>query len=126
MADRIKGTEHFAHFEVDITPIGRGSKIIVNGEDVSNRVSAFAVHASSSPAEATVLQLFMYADGKIEGDGIVEAYKEDNAQIADFLKGVDRSQLEAAALERGGWSGTGQGTLVDHVVETLLEMLEKK
>ncbi len=120
------GTDHFAKFEVEVTPIGRGSKIIVNGEDVSTRVAALAFHASASPAEATVLQLFMYADGKIEGEGIIECYVQTPEAIKDWLVGINRPALEAAALSRGGWGGAGGGTLVDHVVETMLEMLEKK
>lgn len=111
---------NFAKFEVELTPIGRGGKVIVNGEDVSNQTSGVAVF--SKVGEVTTLQVMTYAEGVVKGEGVVEVYVDNQRGLSEWLRQVNRSKVDELALARGGWGS--DATLTDNVIEVLLEMLD--
>lgn len=111
----------FAKFDIEVGPIGRGGKVVVNDVDVSKNLKAIALFAQAT--EPTILQLFTYGEGHLEGEGIVEVHRTDRNEVGAFLRSVDRKKVDERSLNRGGWGV--EGTLTDHVIETLLEMLDE-
>lgn len=111
----------FSKFKINVTPIGRGSTVEVDGVDVSKNIKAMALFAHAS--EATILQLHTYGEGTIVGEGVVEVIREDNSGMAAWLRSVNRSKVDELALQRGGWGSAS--TLTDNVIEVLLEMLDE-
>jgi hypothetical protein len=111
-----------AEFKIQIDENGHGV-VEIDGKDISRETRAFAI--TSAPREPTVLQLHMFSKGTLEGDGIVEVLlPNEGPDVREFLRGVDRQKLEERALERGGWQGQ-PGTMTDHYVEVLLEMVNE-
>lgn len=109
-----------AKFEIEVNAIGKG-KVVVDGRDISNDVQALSL--ISATREPTILQLQMAGSAVLQGEGIVETYSNDPKMFADWLRQVNRKDVDSRALERGGW-GDGS-TLTDHVLDVLLEMLDE-
>lgn len=99
---------------------GPGTVIVVNGQDVSRHVEAFAV--LSKVGEPTTLQVHTRSEGKIEGEGVVEVYVDNQKGLGQWLREVDRKKVDKEAMGRGGWGDSS--TLTDHVIDVLLEMLD--
>lgn len=87
-----------AEFRIDAGPVGARA-IVVNGEDVTDRVTAWQV--AGRDGSATGLILHVAAGGTIEGQGVVQVvppdYREELASILDHLdpKAVEEKVLEA-------------------------------
>jgi hypothetical protein len=95
-----------AKFDIRANPDGTGT-VIVNGEDVSDRVRGFVLTAEAH--QIPQLQLWMNASGELSGEGIVRQSQADGELIAGFLSALDPSQLEKDVLEAlGPLSDDGQ------------------
>ena len=106
----------FATFNIEAPVAGRGGKIIVNGEDISDRVNAFRL--TSSINEITVLQLSLIkVEGTIEGEGIVQVGVD--ADLDKVLASFKADEIEQEALSRLSW-GDG-ATLTSVIIELLRE-----
>jgi hypothetical protein len=112
----------FSKFEIEVTPVANhGSKVVVDGVDVTNHVKALALFAHVG--EPTTLQLHTYSEGRITGEGVVEVLVENGQTAAVWLRQVDRKAVDERAMKRGGWGDSS--TLTDNVIEVLLEMLSE-
>lgn len=86
-----------ASFRIQALPVG--GEVLVNGEDVTDRIAATNIRIGQT--EPTVLTLHLTGEGTIEGEGIVHIVDEptDPASIiAEFLAQVSPDQLEQDAL----------------------------
>lgn len=110
-----------AKFEIELTSVGVGSKVVVDGQDVSNQVASMALLAK--PGEPTVLQLQMFTSGLVKGEGIVETYIDNLKTMRVWLSQVNSQEVDRRAMDRGTW-GDGS-TLTDHVLDVLLEMIDE-
>lgn len=118
------GTEEtFAQFEMTVPPLARGgeAKIVVNGQDLTNRTRAVALFAASD--QPTTLQIHMYGQGKVEGAGIVEVHTHTKEGTKRWLRSLNPKEIDQLALNKSGWGD--QGTLTDKVIEVLLEKLDE-
>lgn len=111
----------FAKFNIKVGAIGRGSEVTVNEVDVTQNLNAFALFASAS--DPTILQLFTYGEGVVEGEGIVEIHRDDRKSLGEFLRQVNPKTVDERALNRSGWGDNA--TLTEHVIAVLLEMLDE-
>lgn len=107
-------------FNIDVSMNGRGT-CTVDGKDVSRDIHAIALFAKTG--EPTVLQLYSYAEGILEGEGVVEVYVDNRKALGEFLRTVDSKVVDKRALGRSSWGD--QATLTDHVIAVLLEMLDE-
>lgn len=89
-----------AEFEIQVGAHGRG-QVIVNGEDVSDKVNAVSFH--TGPQMVPTLILSGVATGTIQGAGIVEVRGEGNsAAVAGFIRNLDPEEVEEEALANLG------------------------
>jgi hypothetical protein len=108
-------------FELTATASGRGSKLVVNGQDISNMVQGVMV--TVTPSEGTQLALMPSAGfaGKILGEGEVLELT-DGIPAVEFLDEVDPGELEA---EVGQYMSTPEGS-VGTVAEAFLAVLRRQ
>lgn len=97
-----------AHFEITTDAVGHGS-VVINGEDVSRRVSGVAVVAEAGQATVVTLR-HVGGTAEISGEGIVRV-QGDADGIAGFLDGIDAQALEAEVLARLGGFGAASSTM---------------
>lgn len=91
-----------ARFEITTDPVGPGS-VVINGEDVSDRVSGVAVVAEAGQPTVVTLR-HLAGSAEISGEGIVKVVEEGDA-VVSFLEDVSVTELERATLE-----GLGPGS----------------
>jgi hypothetical protein len=108
-----------AKFELTVEAFGRGT-IKVDEVDLTNSTKAIALFAAAG--EPTILQVHTFGGGQVKGEGIVEIHTGTQG-VGDWLKKIDRRKLEERSLAKAGWGSSG--TLVDHLVDTLLEMVNE-
>ena len=102
----------FANFDIHLPAAGRGARIVVNGEDVSDRCSRVAVE--SAAGEVTRVYLTSFAEGRIQGEGVVEvripADVDQREAVLEFLDNLDPSVIEQEVLaSMGGLDGGSTG-----------------
>lgn len=103
-------------FEIDVSAVGRPSRIVVGGVDISDRAAAFAVTAR--PGEVTRLTVELYGEGRIEGLGEVTLVPSASG-LAEFFSNIDADELEKVALER--LDGFGAGNVTQIMLDVLAE-----
>lgn len=108
-----------SRFSIDVGAGGRGH-VLINGEDVADRVRRVTVDSVAS--EVPKIYLEMQGEGHIEGEGIVNVVQDlDQRQVvAEFLGNLDPGSLESAALFKMG--GLGEGLTTG---EAFLEVLKE-
>jgi len=87
-------------FDISLAP-GEG-RVVVDGQDVSSRVTRVTIDAPAGEIPKVFLEL--NGQGTLEGEGIVHIVKDQDMReiVAEFISNVDPSALEAAALEKLG------------------------
>lgn len=88
-------------FSVTTDAVGPG-KVVINGEDVSDRIAGVAVVAEvGQPTIVTLRQ--PPAAGEISGEGIVRVRTQGAGDgVVEFLEAIDPKELERVTLGRLG------------------------
>lgn len=87
-----------AEFQIQTTLAG-AERIVIDGVDISDRVSSFAL--VSRPGEVTRLTVELRACGPVEGLADV-AFIAPAVDLAHFFAGIDADELERVALDSLG------------------------
>lgn len=108
----------FADISIDLTANGMG-KIVVNGEDISNRVVGVTFQCRvGQPLVLNVQQLAGTVEVKGQGVVRVEVPREAGQTVAQFLDRLDPATLDEEVL--------GRGDLENGVMHTAIEILKEK
>lgn len=105
-------------FSITTDAVGPGT-VVVNGEDVSDRIAGVAVVAEAGqPTIVTLRQ--PPAAGEISGEGIVRVQQQDAGDgVLAFLEDIDPKELERVTLGRLG--GLCSRTPIAEALEQLKE-----
>lgn len=107
-----------ARFDIHLGQTGSGARILINGENVASRCRALRVESAAD--ETTRIILESYAEGRIQGEGIVyvEVPQDQRQALHEFLSSLDPATVEQDVLEKcGGLGGMSTG-------EAFLEVLK--
>ena len=87
-------------FKINLTPVGFGSKVEIDGQDVTSQI--MGLNITSAVGSPTEIYLQM-VPGKLEleGDGIIHVLS--SGSVKKFLSGLDPNVVKAMALESMGW-----------------------
>lgn len=100
-----------------ITTGAVGGRLVIDGEDVTDRVDAFGLRVGRT--EPTVLSLHLIPGaGDIEGEGLVHVVADprDEADIiCEFLAQIDPGMLEADVLQRNDVGGSFTGPMLEQL-----------
>lgn len=105
-----------ARFNMDLTPAGVGSKVEVNGEDVTDNLRAVTVRTAEGEVTKVLLEVFAARDTtRIQGEGVVYVETPGETPMPgeaalEFLRDLDPVELEKAILREGEGLGDGRGT----------------
>src|SRR5205085_2445236 len=109
----------FATYDIQLSETGRSSRIVINGQDISNQV--LGIEVAAEPGMPTTVTVHTAASCQIAGLGVVVQRVHEKAAFINALKSVNAKDLDKRAMDRAGWGS--QGTLTDHVLTALMEML---
>lgn len=109
----------FATYDIQLSGTGRGSRIIINDQDISDQ--AQALHVDSAYDQITTITVQTMANVHLVGQGIVIQKISSVEGLTDLLRSVSFKELDERAMNKAGWGV--EGTLTEHVVEALLEMI---
>lgn len=95
--------------QVRITAEGTTATLHIDGVDFTNLVYAYALQQSSGQPPQLILHAHPHQQGA-EFDGLAHVVIGDDPDpgrtVADFLTGLDPSQLQSAALNRNDLDGS--------------------
>lgn len=109
----------FAEFDIDVNAIGRG-KIMVNGADISDKISGFQV-ISESGENPKVLVGHRTKGLKIKGEGIVYL-QADVIPMSTIIRSLDPEAIEKEALSRQGWAD--DTSVTEHILQVIAEQCD--
>src|SRR5688572_11106777 len=109
----------FATYEIQLSESGRSNKVVINGQDITDQ--CIGVDIQAAPMLPSVVTVHTAAEVKIVGMGTVIQKVHSREHIEAIVKKLNLKDLDQRAMNKSGWGS--EGTLTEHVVETLLEMI---
>lgn len=107
-------------FEVNMQPHGIGNQILLNGDDISERVVGCQI--TSRMGELTTILIELAGSGRVTGTGHVENLDLPDAAVAVGM--LDPEEVEHRTLQKLDW-GDGQGNMTQMLLATIVEMLDE-
>jgi hypothetical protein len=103
---------------------GTSAKVEIDGQDVSDRISAYQIHHADGNMPVLVLHQLAGVSA-IHGRGIVQVVpdRSDASSVVGFLKDTDHEELDKAVLENLEW---GNDTTMKVALEILIKWAEGK
>lgn len=99
-----------ASFLIELT--ANKKKVVVNDEDLSERVRRVVIEDEARGVPRVFLEMF--GEGVVEGEGIVTVQLGNEVDLRDsiyqFLQSLDPGMVEKAALDRIGGFGADETT----------------
>lgn len=109
-----------SRFEVNMQPHGVGNKIVVNGQDISDKVIGCQV--TTRMGELTTILIELAGNGVVTGTGMVENIDMPDAAVAVGM--LDAEEVETRTLQKLDW-GDGEGNMTVMLLQTIVEMLDE-
>ena len=107
-------------FEVNMQPHGLGNQVMLNGDDVSDKVIGCQI--TTRMGELTTVLIELAGSGKVTGTGYIENIDLPDAAVAISM--LDAGEVEQRALQKLDW-GEGDGNMTQVLIETIVEMLDE-
>lgn len=107
-------------FEVNMQPHGVGNQILLNGDDVSEKVVGCQI--TTRMGELTTILIELAGSGRVTGTGYVENIDMPDAAVAVGM--LDPEEVEQRTLQKLDW-GDGQGNMTAMLLQTIVEMLDE-
>lgn len=107
-------------FEVNMQPHGMGNQILLNGENISDRVIGCQI--TTRMGELTTILIELAGSGKVTGTGHVENIDLPDAAVAVGM--LDAEEVETRTLQKLDW-GDGEGNMTTMLLQTIVEMLDE-
>lgn len=107
-------------FEVNMQPHGMGNQILLNGENISDKVIGCQI--TTRMGELTTILIELAGSGKVTGTGHVENIDLPDAAVAVGM--LDAEEVETRTLQKLDW-GDGEGNMTTMLLQTIVEMLDE-
>lgn len=86
--------------ELHLTPAGYGSRVVIDGTDLSEDLLGLTLDSQAGELTTLTLRLKPGSHGAVTGEVLVQRAPQDMVeQLAGMLEDLDPAALEAAALE---------------------------
>lgn len=108
-------------FEINMQPHGIGNQILLNGENVSDKVIGCQV--TSRMGELTTVLIELAGSGRVTGAGHIENIDLPDAAVAVGM--LDPEEVEQRTLQKLDW-GDGEGNMTAMLLQTIVEMLDEQ
>lgn len=105
-----------AKFEVTVDRYGYGS-IILNGEEISERVNSIRLDATGGEPTVLAIQLKPGASGSFNGEGVVHIVTP--VDLDALLGNLNAEEIDAEASNRLGWGD--EGNLTAAIIDVIRE-----
>jgi hypothetical protein len=96
-----------ADLHLELNGIG-APRIVVNGQDITDNVKSYALQHLGPQTIPTLVVELLSGSGVVDGPGVVQVLPDENgaaqtlgAAVAEFLDGIDPTELQAAVFSGG-------------------------